>query len=152
MSSSPSISFQSWLVLIAVGILVFLINIDYTAVNLTLVPISEEINAGLKALQWLLSGYVLVCAAFVVLAGRLADLYGKRNSLIAGLLIFLLGSCLTGYGHTLDMLIAGRIFQGIGAALFSAPAWALIFESAPPERQGFLMGIVISFAGFGLAV
>ena len=152
MSSSPSISFQSWLVLIAVGILVFLINIDYTAVNLTLVPISEEINAGLKALQWLLSGYVLVWAAFVVLAGRLADLYGKRNSLIAGLLIFLLGSCLTGYGHTLDMLIAGRIFQGIGAALFSAPAWALIFESAPPERQGFLMGIVISFAGFGLAV
>jgi MFS family permease len=145
-------SFQSWLVLIAVGILVFLINIDYTAVNLTLVPISEEINAGLNSLQWLLSGYVLVWAAFVVLAGRLADLYGKRNSLIAGLLVFLVGSCLTGYGHTLDMLVVGRIFQGVGAALFSAPAWALVFESAPPERQGFLMGIIISFAGFGLAI
>ncbi len=149
--STSSISFRSWLVLISIGILIFLINIDYTAVNLALVPISEEINADIGQLQWLLSGYVLIWAAFVIPAGRIADLYGKRNTLIAGLLLFLVGSCLTGAGHNLDMLIMGRILQGLGAAIFTSPAWASIFTLAPPGRQGFVMGVVMSFAGFGLA-
>src|SRR3990167_10389082 len=95
---SPSIPLRSWLVLIAVGVLIFLLNIDYTAVNLTLVPIAEEINTDLNSLQWLLSAYVLVWAALVIPAGRLADIYGQRKSLIIGLLIFMAGSVLTGLG------------------------------------------------------
>lgn len=150
-SSSPAISLRSWLVLIAVGVLIFLLNIDYTAVNLTLVPISEEINTDLNSLQWLLSAYVLIWAAFVIPAGRIADLYGKRNTLIVGLILFMLGSCLTGLGHSIEMLIGGRVLQGFGAAIFTAPAWAVIFTTASPERQGFVMGIILSFAGFGLA-
>ncbi|MBI2707909.1 MAG: MFS transporter [Proteobacteria bacterium] len=151
-SSSSTISLQSWLVLIAIGLLIFLMNIDYTAVNLTLVPISEEINTDLNSLQWLLSGYVLVWAAFVIPAGRIADLYGKRNTLIAGLLLFMMGSSLTGFGQSLEVLITGRILQGCGAAVFTSPAWASIFTLAPPERQGFVMGIIVSFAGLGLAI
>lgn len=148
---SSSISLRSWMVLISIGVLIFLLNIDYTAVNLTLVPIAEEIKADLSSLQWLLSAYVLVWAAFVIPAGRIADLYGKRNTLIVGLILFMGGSCLTGYGHSLEILIFGRVLQGLGAAIFSAPAWAIIFTSAPPERQGFVMGIILSFSGFGLA-
>jgi len=149
---SPTIPLRSWIVLIAIGILLFLMNLDYTAVNLTLVPIAEEINTDLGVLQWLLSGYVLVWAAFVIPAGRIADLYGKRETLIGGLLLFMLGSGITGLGHSVEVLIAGRIIQGLGAAVFTAPAWASIFTIAPPERQGFVMGVVLSFCGFGLAV
>ncbi|MBS0271929.1 MAG: MFS transporter [Proteobacteria bacterium] len=148
---SSTISLHAWMVLISVGVLIFLLNIDYTAVNLTLVPIAEEINADLNSLQWLLSSYVLVWAAFVIPAGRLADFYGKRNALIAGLILFMAGSCLTGAGHSIEILILGRVLQGLGAAVFSAPAWAVIFTTAPPEKQGFVMGIILSFAGFGLA-
>lgn len=150
-SHSQPISLRSWIVLLAVGTLIFILNIDYTAVNLTLVPISEEIKTDLNNLQWLLSAYVLVWAAFVIPAGRLADIYGKRNALIAGLLVFMAGSCLTGLGQSLEVLILGRALQGIGAAIFSAPAWAFVFTTAAPERQGFVMGIILSFAGFGLA-
>lgn len=149
--SSPAIPLRSWILLIAVGVLIFLINIDYTAVNLTLVPISEEINADLSSLQWLLSAYVLVWAAFVIPAGRIADFYGKRNTLIAGLLLFMLGSGFTGLGHSLEALILGRVLQGLGAAVFSAPIWALIFTTTAPEKQGLAMGVVLSFAGLGLA-
>jgi len=152
MSYSPTqMSLRSWIVLFAIGILIFLINIDYTAVNLTLVPIAEEINGDLNSLQWLLSAYVLVWAALVVPAGRFADLYGQRKSLIAGLLIFMMGSALTGMGNSIEILILGRIFQGIGAALFTAPAWASIFTLAPPEKQGFVMGVILAFSGLGLA-
>lgn len=150
-SASPAIPLRSWLVLISVGVLIFLLNIDYTAVNLTLVPIAEEINTDLNDLQWLLSAYVLIWAAFVIPAGRVADIYGKHNTLIVGLLLFMAGSCLTGLGQSLEILISGRVLQGFGAAIFSAPAWAIIFTTASPERQGFVMGIILSFAGFGLA-
>jgi len=148
---SSAIPLRSWIVLISIGVLVFLLNIDYTAVTLALVPISEEINADLNSLQWLLSAYMLIWAAFVIPAGRIADLYGKRNTLIAGLALFMLGSCLTGLGHSIEILILGRVLQGFGAAIFTAPAWALIFTTASPEKQGFVMGIILSFAGFGLA-
>ncbi|MEB3701501.1 MFS transporter [Candidatus Bealeia paramacronuclearis] len=149
---SNAIPLKTWLVLIAAGILVLLMNIDYTAVNLTLVPISLELNEDLNNLQWLLSGYVLIWAAFVIPAGRMADIYGKRNTLIGGLLLFMLGSCLTGLGQNLETLILGRVIQGFGAAIFTAPCWALIFTSAPPEKQGFVMGIILSFSGVGLAI
>jgi len=151
MSSLSFIPFRSWMVLLSIGVLLFLINIDYTAVNLTLVPIAEEINADLNSLQWLLSAYVLVWAACVIPAGRVADLYGRRTTLIIGLILFMGGSCLTGLGHSLEVLILGRVLQGIGAAIFSAPSWAVIFTTAPPEKQGLVMGIVLSFCGLGLA-
>src|SRR6478735_8523823 len=135
MSTAPSqISLQSWIVLLAIGVLIFLTNIDYTAVNLTLVPIAAEINTDLNSLQWLLSGYVLVWAALVIPAGRMADLYGKRRCLVVGLMLFLAGSALTGLGQSIEVLIAGRVLQGIGAAIFTAPAWASIFTLATPEK------------------
>ncbi|MBA3813495.1 MAG: MFS transporter [Alphaproteobacteria bacterium] len=151
MTSSSQISLRSWMVLIAIGILLFLTNIDYTAVNLTLVPIAEEIDADLSTLQWLLSAYVLVWAALVIPAGRLADLYGKRTCLVTGLLIFMGGSVMTGVGQSMEMLIFGRVLQGVGAAVFTAPAWASIFTLTPPEQQGFVMGVIITFCGLGLA-
>lgn len=140
-----------WCMLLTIGMLVFLLNIDYTAVNLALLPISEEIDCDLNSLQWLLSGYVLTWGAVVVPAGRLADLYGRKHVLIAGLTLFILGSILTGAFNHINLLIGGRILQGIGAAVFTAPGMSLIFTSAPPSQQGLAMGVISSLAGFGLA-
>src|SRR5437762_320386 len=112
MTPASQISLRSWMVLISIGILLFLTNIDYTAVNLTLVPIAAEIDTDLSSLQWLLSGYVLVWAALVIPAGRLADLFGKRRCLVMGLLMFLAGSAVTGLGQSIEILIFGRILQG----------------------------------------
>ena len=150
-ATPPRNSFQAWCVIVAIGVLFFLTNTDYTAVNLTLVPIAEELGGDLAELQWLISGYVLVWAAFVIPAGRIADIYGKRPTLIWGLLAFMAGSWITGFFHSLPLLIGGRLLQGLGAAIFTAPAWACIFTSAPPKKQGLAMGVVTSFAGFGLA-
>lgn len=140
-----------WLILCAVGLLIYLLNIDYTAVNMAIRPVSEEIAADLSDLQWLLSAYVLVWSGLVIPASRLADFLGKRLALIIGLSLFVAGSAVTGVSDTLIPLIGGRVLQGVGAALFTSPAWALIFTSAPPEKQGFAMGFVMSFAGLGLA-
>jgi EmrB/QacA subfamily drug resistance transporter len=134
-----------------IGILVFLMNIDYTAVNLALIPIAEDTDGDLNILQWLLSGYVLIWAAFVVPAGRLADIYGKKESLITGIILFMIGSIVTGVGQNIYVLIAGRLFQGLGAAIFSSPAYGIIFSSVPSQKQGMAMGFIGGSAGLGLA-
>lgn len=149
---SMMLSWHSRLILAVISVLVFVMNIDYTAVNLALVPISEEIAGDLNTLQWLLSAYVLVWAAFVVPGGRLADLHGKKTILIIGLVLFMLGSALTGLGADIVMLILGRLLQGLGAALFSAPAYGLIFSSVPPAKQGIAMGVIGGASGLGLAM
>lgn len=149
---TPSLTFNSWIMLFTIGLLIFLMNIDYTAVNLALVPISEEIEGDLNIFQWLLSGYVLIWAALVVPAGRFADIYGKKSSLILGVTIFIIGSIITGVGDNAWVLIAGRLIQGLGAAIFSAPAYGLIFSSVPTNRQGMAMGFVGGAAGLGLAI
>jgi EmrB/QacA subfamily drug resistance transporter len=149
MSSSQQSS--RWLVLTSISILIFLLNIDYTAVNLALVSISQQISGDLHTFQWMLSGYVLAWAALVVPAGRLADLYGKRTALIAGILLFMAGSLITGCFHSIEILILGRILQGVGAAIFSPACYGLIFTIMLPHQQGFGMGIFTAAAGFGLA-
>lgn len=151
MTSKSEITLEMWILLCAVGILIFLMNVDYTAVSLTLLPISKEIGEDLNNLQWMLSGYTLVWASFVIPAGRFADIYGKKTALLLGLTIFALSSAMISISYEIEYLIAGRIAQGIGAAIFTAPCWAVIFSSAPPEKQGFVMGIVLTFSGIGLS-
>ncbi len=141
-----------WVLLLAISILVFLLNVDYTSVNLALLPISEEISVNLSSLQWLISGYVLVWAALVLPGGRLADLYGKKNALFGGILIFLLGSAVAGFGHSIEILILGRILQGIGAAIFTPPCYGIVFTLMPISKQGFSIGVIGGAGGLGLAI
>lgn len=153
MATSPTtLNFHSWIMLLAIGLLIFLLNIDYTAVNLALVPIAEEIDGELNILQWLLSGYVLIWAALAVPAGRFADIYGKKFSLNLGVAIFISGSLMTGLGDNVAILIVGRLIQGLGAAIFSSPAYGLIFSSVPSSKQGMAMGFMGGASGLGLAV
>lgn len=152
MMSPSSLTARAQIILLAIGVLIFIMNIDYTAVNLALLPISEETKGDLNLLQWLLSGYVLIWAALVVPAGRFADIYGKKQSLLLGVSIFMIGSFLTGFGHNALLLIIGRLIQGLGAALFSAPAYGLLFTSVPKNKQGVAIGFIGGCAALGLAI
>ncbi|MBA4749253.1 MAG: MFS transporter [Alphaproteobacteria bacterium] len=146
-----SLPFHLVMILSAISVIFFLLNIDYAAVNMVLLPVAHEINADLNDLQWLLSAYVLIWAALVIPASRLADTMGRRKALTLGMLIFMIGSALAGIGHSLSVIIAGRLLQGVGGALMTAPAWSLLFTSCPPERQGIIISIGLSFGGLGLA-
>lgn len=151
MTSSFSLS-RFWSIMGCTLILIFLLNIDYTAVNMTLVPISKELNIDLNILQWLLSAYVLIWGALVVPCGRLADLYGKKKMYLIGLCIFTFGSFILGVGSSIEVLILGRVIQGIGGALMSAPLYSIIFTTAPKHMQAFAIGVIASASGVGLSI
>lgn len=140
------------LVLFAMMILILLINVDYTAVNIALLPISKDSGADLNTLQWLLSGYVLAWATLVIPAGQMADIYGKRRLLLWGVSLFALASILCGIVTSAPLLIFARVLQGFGGALFVPPLYALVFECFPEKRRGFAIGMLGVGAAIGLAI
>ncbi len=143
---------QARWILFAICILIVTINLDYTSVNLALVSMAAEVDSDLNIIQWALSAYVLAWAASVVLAGRLADIFGKRRILLYGVGLFALSSLLIGMGTSTEEIIGGRVLQGIGGALFVPSLYALTFSSFPPEKHGFAIGLVGGAAGIGLAI
>ena len=147
-SSSQS---QAFWVLVSLNVLMFLINIDYTAVNLALVSIAADVDVDLNTVQWVLSGYVLAWSALVIPCGKLADIYGKRRMLLYGVWVFVIASLLIGISENVYLIIAGRFLQGVGGALFVPPIYSLIFSAVPKEKQGLAIGTLGATAGLGLA-
>lgn len=143
---------QALWALFAVSLQIFIINMDYTGVNLALISISKDVSCDLSTIQWMLSAYVLAWGSVVVLAGKLADLYGKKLLLVVGVSVFALASLIIGFGQSASVLIGGRVLQGIGGALFVPALYALTFGAFPPERHGFAIGIIGGAAGIGLVV
>ncbi len=143
---------KSGWILFAVCILGVMIQIDFTAVNVALIAIGHAVNADLSTVQWALSAYVLAWGAFVLTAGRCADLFGKRRTFLMGTLLFMLGSALTGLAVHAWFLILGRVIQGIGGALFLPGLYTLVFTAFPENKRGFALGILTSAIAIGLAI
>lgn len=139
-------------VLTAVWILIFLISIDYTAVNIALVAMARTTHSDLNTIQWALSAYVMAWGSFVLAAGRLADLFGRRRMFIIGVSLFLLGSLLTGLATQAWFLISARILQGLGGALFIPAAYTLTFTAFPENQRGAAMGVLASASAVGLSL
>ena len=125
---------------------------DFTAVNLALIAISEDAQTDLDTIQWLLSGYILMLSAFVLPGGHLSDIYGKRCIFLWGAIIFSVSSLIIGATNHIGVIIFGRFLQGIGSALIIPNLYALTFISFPREKQGMAIGIVSGAAGLGLAL
>ena len=141
-----------WILLFSVLLLVFMINMDYTAVNLALETMSKEFNADVPTIQWMMSGYVLAWSAFVIAAGRIADLYGRRRMLLLGTGLFVLASIFTGMSYSATTAIVGRALQGLGGALFTPSLYAAIYSNFPKDKRGFAIGLLGGMAGLGQAV
>jgi EmrB/QacA subfamily drug resistance transporter len=145
-------AYRPWSLLLGMVFLVILINIDYTAVNIALILISKELEADLNKLQWLMSGYILAWGAAVVAAGKLADIFGKRRILLLGISVFSFASLWCGLAQSENVLIAGRLIQGFGGALFVPPIYTLVFSVFPENKQGMAIGALGAGMGIGLAM
>jgi MFS family permease len=118
----------------------FLIGADGLAVAITLPHVQQTFDAAAIDAQWMLTGYGVVFGSFMLLGGRLGDLYGRRLLLTGGMLLFALGSSLAGLAPALGWLIAGRLVQGLGAAAAVPAALALIgslYPSGPARTRAF---------------
>jgi len=142
-----------WLSLIVLCTGFLLIVVDMTIVNVALPSIQRDLGFSGSGLAWVINGYLVAFGGFLLLAGRLGDLLGRKRVYLAGLAIFVGASVLCGLSVNQPMLIASRFLQGIGGATSSAVILAMIVTLFPrPEEQARAFGIFSFIASAGAAV
>jgi EmrB/QacA subfamily drug resistance transporter len=132
---------KRWLSLYVLCTGVLMIVLDATIVNVALPSIREDLHFG-KSLVWVVNAYLLTFGGFLLLGGRLGDLFGHRRLFLLGITLFSVASLACGVADSQQVLIAARAVQGIGGAVVSAVALSLIMNLFPqPEERAQAMGV-----------
>jgi EmrB/QacA subfamily drug resistance transporter len=142
---------KRWLALVVLCLGDLMIVLDSTVVNVALPSIREDLGFSQTALVWVVNAYMLTFGGFLLLGGRLGDLLGKRRLFLSGIVAFTLASLACGVAASQAMLVAARAVQGLGGAVVSAVAMALIMDlfTEPGERAKAMgvFGFVMSAGG-----
>ncbi|WP_395674753.1 DHA2 family efflux MFS transporter permease subunit [Inquilinus sp.] len=140
-----------WLALIVLCLGVLMIVLDSTVVNVALPSIKTDLGFNDSTLAWVVNGYLLTFGGFLLLGGRLGDLFGHRRLFLIGLAVFTLASLGCGLATSQGMLVAARAVQGLGGAVVSAVALSLIMDlfTEPADRAKAMgvYGFVIAGGG-----
>jgi MFS family permease len=137
--------------LLSLSMAQFMVVLDFTIVNVALPSIQRDLHVATTTLQWLVSAYAVAFGGFLLLGGRLADVYGRARMYRIGLVVFVVASISGGLAVEPGLLIASRVVQGIGAAVLAPAGLSLLVTcwSGEQERSRALgtYGAVVS-AGF----
>jgi EmrB/QacA subfamily drug resistance transporter len=153
--SSPdeSQSPNKWAVLAVLAIGIFMATLDSSIVNISLPNISTYFHVPLNgSVEWVIIAYLVVIAGLLLTIGRLADMVGRKILWVSGLIVFTLGSALSGAAPTLLALIIARAFQGIGGALIMSVSPAILTSAFPPAERGRALGLNAVFVALGTSV
>src|SRR5579871_3460747 len=125
-----------WLALIVLCLGGLMIVLDATIVNVALPSIRRDLGFSETSLAWVINAYLLTFGGFLLLGGRLGDLFGQRRLFLIGIALFTLASFACGMARAQAFLVAARAIQGIGGAIVSAVALSLIMTlfTEPAER------------------
>jgi EmrB/QacA subfamily drug resistance transporter len=140
----------TWL-MVAVSMALFCVQIDYFAMNLALPKIASDFGSTATDLQWIISIYMVTLGALMVPAGRLADIFGRKQILLIGIALFGLASLLCAIAASAATLVAFRALQGAGAALIFPASVSVITNAFPPAQSGRMIGLAYGIAGLGNA-
>ncbi len=141
-----------WNALWAMMVGFFMILVDSTIVAVANPSIMEKLQTDYDAVIWVTSAYLLAYAVPLLVAGRLGDQFGPKNLYLIGLAIFTAASLWCGLAGSIEMLIAARVVQGIGAALLTPQTLSTITRIFPPERRGVAMSVWGATAGVATLV
>jgi EmrB/QacA subfamily drug resistance transporter len=142
---------RRWLALIVLCLGDLMIVLDTTIVNVALPSIREDLGFSETSLAWVVNAYLLTFGGFLLLGGRLGDLYGHRRLFLAGITLFTVASIACGLSTTQGLLVAARAVQGLGGAVVSAVALSLIMglftEAGERAKAMGVFGFVVAGGG-----
>ncbi len=137
--------------LVAMGLGLFVVAADFTALAVVVVDIEKDLGTSLNRAQWVINAYTVVFGVLIVTGGRLADLLGRRRVFLIGAAIFATFSLLGGFAPNIGVLIAARAIMGIGAAMMFPSVLGMTYALLPKEKAGLAGGLVIGVIGLGNA-
>ncbi|HEX5449150.1 MAG TPA: MFS transporter [Gaiellaceae bacterium] len=143
---------KKWWTLAAVAVGLFMIMLDNTVVNVALPSMQRSLHLQLADLEWVVAGYALTFAAFMLTGGKLADLLGRRLIFMVGLVIFTGASLACGLATSGGFLIGSRVVQGLGGALMNPATLSIITATFAPRERGKAIGIWAGVSAMALAI
>jgi EmrB/QacA subfamily drug resistance transporter len=143
---------KKWWTLAAVAVGLFMIMLDNTVVNVALPSMRRSLHMSLSELEWVVAGYALTFAAFMLTGGKLADYMGRRRIFMLGLVVFTGASLACGLAPNGGFLIGARVVQGLGGALMNPATLSIITATFPPRERGRAIGIWAGVSAMALAI
>jgi EmrB/QacA subfamily drug resistance transporter len=134
------------LLVLALASLAF--SVAQTAVIPALGDLTTSLDTDATGAAWTLTGYLLAAAVATPVAGRLGDMFGKRRMLVLSLVLFGLGAVVSAIGDTLEVVVAGRLLQGLGGGIFPL-CFGIIRDEFPRERVAGGIGLISAILGIG---
>lgn len=145
--------FYKWGGLIILGLALFVIILDTTLLNVSLKPIVEDLNTNLENLQWVITIYSLILAAFTITGGRLGDLFGKKRMFVLGAILFAFGAFIASNSNSIEEMVIGEsIIEGIGAALMLPATASLLVSTYKGRDRAIAFGIWGGLAAASTAI
>ena len=141
-----------WRILGFLGVAQLMLILDVTVVAIALPHMETDLDLSRQAVTWTVSAYTLTFGGLMLLGGRTADLIGAKRVVLAGLLIFTAASLATGLAGSAEVLLGGRIAQGLGAALLSPAALSLVVSLFDGDERNRALGIWSALGGGGAAL
>jgi len=150
-AAGDAIPRKSWTLLVLMSIAQFMVVLDITVVNIALPSIGRALRFAPADLQWVVSAYVLVSGGLTLLGGRASDLLGRRRMFLAGLGLFTAASLASGLAPDAGALIGTRAAQGLGAALLTPAALAVITSVYSGAQRAIALSVWGALAAGGSA-
>jgi EmrB/QacA subfamily drug resistance transporter len=125
----------------------FMNLIDVTIVNVAIPSLQTDLGASDSGIAWIVAAYIFTFALWLVPAGRMGDLYGRRRMFLIGVAVFTVASALCGLATSTETMIAARVAQGLGGALMTPQTLALVPALFPPQERGAVFALFGVTAG-----
>ncbi len=148
----PDIHERRWFLLGVMCLSLVLVVMGVSSLNVALPTIQESLDATATQLQWIVDAYAIVFAGLLLLAGALGDRFGRKQALLAGLVVFGLGATFAGLAGSPHLVIVGRAVQGVGAAFIMPSTLSIITVIFPPEERRRAIAVWAGFAGAAGAI
>lgn len=148
-ATDPQIQKRRWWILVAVCLFTFMSTLDGSIVNIALPVMSKSMAIPMNQAEWVVSIYLIIICALLLLFGKLGDSYGKIRIFKIGSVLFTIGSLLCGFNSGLVMLLTARSLQAVGAAMTMSANNGIITEVFPFQERGRALGMIGSFVALG---
>jgi EmrB/QacA subfamily drug resistance transporter len=152
---APNANRRRWIALVVVCLAQLMIVLDVTIVNVALPSIQRDLHFSQANLTWVVNAFLISFGSFLLLAGRLGDLLGRKRIFLAGVTLFTFASALCGLAPSQGVLIAARFVQGIGGAMQASVILAIIvteFTEASERARAMSAYVFVSVAGGSLGL
>jgi EmrB/QacA subfamily drug resistance transporter len=152
-SAVPPVAAVAWLAFAALALGQLLVDIDDVVLNIALPSIAADVDMAPADLPWVINAYLLCFGGLLLLGGRLADRWGHRAVLLAGVVVFATSSLLGTFAHSSAAVITARAGQGLAAALLAPAAMSLLVHTFPdPDQRSRALGLWGAVTGLGAVV